>query len=1029
MRNRGPRKPRRSNRTSSLIQLEALEARTLFAGDTIAPSALLQRVPTVNAWSTSRLITVNYAEDQAIDVSSITSNDLRVVAPDGTICRVLFVDSVPMGKGRSARYRVFAPGGLFDDGSNGAYTVKLVAGQVRDRAGNVAPASTLGTFNVAVPAYPTTILSDPSRAGLNSNGVDVRAFGAIPNDGIDDTSAIQAAIDSLPPGIGVPGGKTTTGGVVNFPAGTFNLSSPLRLTSCVWLRGQGDGSTGTILANTSTDAGSTAILFYTPWWHGYCISPGIQNLSITTIAARGIGIDPTVRIALDDPTIDHVSISAGGDGIRLDGASTIGAQIVDVTIYNPGAAALWLDTGQGSVINHLENVRVQGQARAGFRATRLVVLMGEQTIDNLVIQDVGARVIPLALSGAITARNICVLTGRKNLRDASLIRIENAQRVWLDHLDWLDGAREVVLDNAWSVEVGSLSLAGGWSLAECATIDADSHLSVGTLQLLDDPAPVPSTRGYDVQGVQVISADPGAFFSATPPETFASGRGVLAPLSSLVCSVASFGAIPNDNIDDTVAIQAAIDALPRGSGLGDAATGGLVLLAEGIYDLSATLRLPSGVWLRGQGDGTVLYSHSQDAAAPVVAFVSSYSHGECVGAGVQYVCLANDAGGGIAIAPGVSAVVDALIEHVRVNSNGVDFDLRAAPAFHCTINWCAANDVGNTALYLGDASGASTGNVVNGLGLYGSARDTFNARALVVLGGGFTFSNGWIENPTTSALPLLVSGSGSISGTWIEYRPELLPENVLVSFENASDVLVDDFLLADQMHRIRLRNSNVRFAHFTTNGTDTALSPCLDLDSRSHISIGTVITRFDAGMLDDPRVQIDGVYSALFHTYSATRYMFAGQNLVSELTSSNLRNYAYNEVLDESTAPDWAITWGDSLGSVDGYSVIEQTPDGPRLKLVVTANTSGRAIVVRVRLNVPTSAVGRSGYATWRSDGPGQVIVNSRDWTHQYPTRVMGSQTGAIMPTPLAGGDFVQFVFTAAAVGTYYLSGVRVAAG
>jgi hypothetical protein len=114
---------------------------------------------------------------------------------------------------------------------------------------------------------------------------------------------------------------------------------------------------------------------------------------------------------------------------------------------------------------------------------------------------------------------------------------------------------------------------------------------------------------------------------------------------------------------------------------------------------------------------------------------------------------------------------------------------------------------------------------------------------------------------------------------------------------------------------------------------------------------------------------------------------------------------------------------------VDGYSVIEQTPDGPRLKLVVTANTSGRAIVVRVRLNVPTSAVGRSGYATWRSDGPGQVIVNSRDWTHQYPTRVMGSQTGAIMPTPLAGGDFVQFVFTAAAVGTYYLSGVRVAAG
>jgi len=45
---------------------------------------------------------------------------------------------------------VAAPGGTWDAGDNGTYTISMAAGQVSDAHGNFVPAGTLGTFTVSI---------------------------------------------------------------------------------------------------------------------------------------------------------------------------------------------------------------------------------------------------------------------------------------------------------------------------------------------------------------------------------------------------------------------------------------------------------------------------------------------------------------------------------------------------------------------------------------------------------------------------------------------------------------------------------------------------------------------------------------------------------------------------------------------------------------------------------------------------------------------------------------------------------------
>jgi len=123
----------------------------LYTVDRAAPTVSQLDAPDVAEFgATVYTITVVYADNLALDGSSLGDGDLRVTGSGDFDQLATFVGVTPLGDGtpRTATYRITPPGGTWDDPDRGDYTVALEAGQVRDTVGNAAAEATLGTFNV-----------------------------------------------------------------------------------------------------------------------------------------------------------------------------------------------------------------------------------------------------------------------------------------------------------------------------------------------------------------------------------------------------------------------------------------------------------------------------------------------------------------------------------------------------------------------------------------------------------------------------------------------------------------------------------------------------------------------------------------------------------------------------------------------------------------------------------------------------------------------------------------------------------------
>jgi len=121
-------------------------------------------VTTVGA--TRYTFTVTYADDVAIDVSSLDNSDICVTGPDGYAQSAAFV-SVNVstdGTPRVATYCITPPGGVWDSGDSGTYTIAIEADQVTDTEGAAVPAGTLGSFNASI----GILFVDQRAAGLNT---------------------------------------------------------------------------------------------------------------------------------------------------------------------------------------------------------------------------------------------------------------------------------------------------------------------------------------------------------------------------------------------------------------------------------------------------------------------------------------------------------------------------------------------------------------------------------------------------------------------------------------------------------------------------------------------------------------------------------------------------------------------------------------------------------------------------------------------------------------------------------------------
>jgi Ca2+-binding RTX toxin-like protein len=151
-----------------------------FKVDDRLPTARLALSAAPGAGAASHTFTVNYSDNAAIDVSTLSTGDVRVTGPNGfsAIAQLVSVDQNQNGVTRSATYRVSAPGGSFDSMDNGHYTLYLQANQVRDSNGNTAAAAVLGSFDLTAPLAvlaPSGILTVNGTGGNDT--IDLRLSG------------------------------------------------------------------------------------------------------------------------------------------------------------------------------------------------------------------------------------------------------------------------------------------------------------------------------------------------------------------------------------------------------------------------------------------------------------------------------------------------------------------------------------------------------------------------------------------------------------------------------------------------------------------------------------------------------------------------------------------------------------------------------------------------------------------------------------------------------------------------------------
>jgi len=417
---------RAAQMTPPTMPIEQLEPRTLLAGS-VVPTATVA-VANVSLWGPTHTFNVSYLSNKRIRTSQLDSNDITITGPNGYSRKARLISYVDKVKQVIARYKVSTPNVVWNAADNGTYTVAMNTRQMSDGGNAYVPGGTIGNFTVGVRNYPSDIGTRPG-AQLGAISVTEPRFGAKPNDGQDDTAAIQAAIDSLPRANGVADTQVNIGGVVFLPAGTYNISGPLNISSGIALRGQGAGLTS--IVSSSNDANSGAIKLVSYFGHGFMMQMGVEDMTITTAASKGIFATQTTGDIVG-LTLSGLNISSGGAAIDLRQEDVYQTTIKDVTVKDPGSTAIWLTVARGnSASNRIQDVLVTGRARAGFKVERgMVVVGGSAVIDGLEIDETGAVVTPLfVVGGSPTISRVSLLSLPSSVPAGTLISINQSYAV------------------------------------------------------------------------------------------------------------------------------------------------------------------------------------------------------------------------------------------------------------------------------------------------------------------------------------------------------------------------------------------------------------------------------------------------------------------------------------------------------------------------------------------------------------------------------------------------------------------------
>lgn len=148
-----------------------LQIATTPTVDTTSPIASLSATNLSVGGGTSYDFTVNYQDNVAVDIASISSSNILVQGANGfsQLASQVAISDASNGPLRSVTYRISAPGGSWDSTDNSGYSITLQSNQVRDTSGNFVAAGPLGSFQVNIAQTPAVDQEAPTASLLSVN--------------------------------------------------------------------------------------------------------------------------------------------------------------------------------------------------------------------------------------------------------------------------------------------------------------------------------------------------------------------------------------------------------------------------------------------------------------------------------------------------------------------------------------------------------------------------------------------------------------------------------------------------------------------------------------------------------------------------------------------------------------------------------------------------------------------------------------------------------------------------------------------
>lgn len=213
-----------------------------------------------------------------------------------------------------------------------------------------------GAIGLSVMAFSFSLVSTPvSSVAADYEYYDIRDYGAVLNDGQDDSDAVQSAIENA---------HANGGGTVWFPAGVITFEKPLNVKAGVSLLGEGtSGVAGGSILRARKTVEMTALI--------KGVSPNVRQLNIEHLTLDGNGyvipwaIDLNDAIELRIANVRIEKIQGGGIWVRRPAAD----KPCWMNFYENIEISIKNHTGDGFVHgdsdSHLVNIRVDG-ADAGI---------------------------------------------------------------------------------------------------------------------------------------------------------------------------------------------------------------------------------------------------------------------------------------------------------------------------------------------------------------------------------------------------------------------------------------------------------------------------------------------------------------------------------------------------------------------------------------------------------------------------------------------------------------------------------------